>query len=167
MVGAVTLAVHASAAAAGGSDATELAVLVSSRDDPVNSRVAADGVVLGIHHDNLEELIDTILVHPVGVQHTKTSVLASGALLGNALERTLELDLGDSLVLGLAVYDTLGNGAFAATAANAHAEDNVALLGLVAEAAGLVGAGGAAGAVDAGQLPVFPSANTEEKAHHI
>ena len=167
MVGAVALAVHAPAAAAGGGDAAELAVLVSAGHDPVDSWVAADSVVLGVNHDDLEELVNTILVDPVGVQHAEGAVLASCTLLSDALERALELDLGDSLVLGLAVHDTLGNGALATTAANAHTEDDVALLGLVAEAAGFVGAGRTAGAVDGGQLPVFPCANTEEEAHHI
>jgi hypothetical protein len=167
VIGAVTLVVHASAAATGGGDTTELAVLVSSRDNPVNSRVAADSVVLGVHHDDLEELVHTVLVHPVRIQHAKAAVLASRALLSDALQRSLELNLGDSLVLGLAVHDTLGNGAFAATAANAHTVDNIALLSLVAEAASFIGTGGAAGAVDGGKLPVFPCANTEEEAHHI
>ena len=167
VIGAVTLAVHASAAATGGGDATELAVLVSSGDNPVNSRVAADGVVLRVNHNDIEELVNTVLVHPVLVQDAKTAFLASRALLSDALQRSLELNLGDSLVLGLAVHDTLGNGALATTAANAHTEDDVALLGLVAEAAGFVGAGRTAGAVDGGQLPVFPCANAEEEAHHI
>jgi mRNA-degrading endonuclease toxin of MazEF toxin-antitoxin module len=167
VVGSVTLAVHTSAAAASGSDAAQLAVLVSAGDNPVDSRVAADSIVLGINHDDLEELIDTVLVNPVRVQHAKAAVLASGALLCNALQRALELDLSDSLVLGLAIHDTLGNGAFATTTANAHAVDDVALLGLVAEAARLVRAGRTACAVDGRQLPVFPSADTEEEAHHI
>lgn len=46
----------------------------------------------------------------------------------------------------------LGRGPLAASAADTDAVDNVALLGLVSEAASLVGAGGAAGAVDDLQL---------------
>lgn len=42
----------------------------------------------------------------------------------------------------------LGSGPLATSTADADAVDNVALLGLVSEAAGLVGARGAAGAVD-------------------
>lgn len=46
------------------------------------------------------------------------------------------------------VGGTLGGGTLAASAADAHAVDDVALLGLVAETAGLVGARGTRGAVD-------------------
>lgn len=49
---------------------------------------------------------------------------------------------------GRTVGGTLGNGPLAATAADAHAVDDVALLGLVTETAGLVGARGARGTVD-------------------
>ena len=44
--------------------------------------------------------------------------------------------------------DALGDGLLAAAAADAHAVDDIALLGLVAEAAGLVGAAGPRGTVD-------------------
>lgn len=50
---------------------------------------------------------------------------------------------------------TLGGRALAATTADTHAVDNVALLGLVAETAGLVGARRAGGAVDNVQLTVL------------
>lgn len=46
----------------------------------------------------------------------------------------------------------LGSGPLAATTTDADAVDNVALLGLVPKTAGLVGARGAAGAVDDLQL---------------
>lgn len=52
----------------------------------------------------------------------------------------------------LTVGGTLGHGSLAATAADAHTVDDIALLGLVAEAAGLVGAGRSRGAVDDVQL---------------
>jgi len=50
------------------------------------------------------------------------------------------------------VGGTLGHRLLAATTANAHAVDDIALLGLVSEAAGLVGARGTRGAVDDVQL---------------
>lgn len=50
---------------------------------------------------------------------------------------------------------TLRGRALAATTADTHAVDNVALLGLVAEAASLVGARRAGGAVDNVQLTVL------------
>lgn len=55
----------------------------------------------------------------------------------------------------------------AATASDAHAVDDVALLGLVAHAASLVGARGARQAHNAGHLAVLPAANAQEEAEHI
>ena len=53
---------------------------------------------------------------------------------------------------GLTIVGTLGSRALAATTADTHAVDDIALLGLVAEAAGLVGAAGPRSAVDDVQL---------------
>ena len=53
------------------------------------------------------------------------------------------------------VGSTLGDGLLAATTANSNAVDDIALLGLVTEAAGLVGARGPGGPVDNVQLAVL------------
>jgi len=47
---------------------------------------------------------------------------------------------------------TLGDGLLAATTADAHTVDDIALLGLVSQAAGLVGAAGPRGTMDDVQL---------------
>ena len=52
----------------------------------------------------------------------------------------------------LTIGGTLGDRALAATTADTHAVDDIALLGLVAEAASLVGAAGPRGTVDDVQL---------------
>ena len=52
---------------------------------------------------------------------------------------------------------TLGGLFLAVTPADTDTVDNVALLGLVAEAAGPVGAGGAGGTVDHVELTVLPA----------
>ena len=52
---------------------------------------------------------------------------------------------------------TLGDVLLAVTAAHPDAVDNVALLGLVAQSASLVRAGGARGTVDDVQLAVLPA----------
>ena len=107
------------------------------------------------------------LVHPVRVEHAKVAATAANALLSNVAEVALELALVDAVVLGLAVHNALGVGALAATAAHAHAVHDVSLLGLVSEAAGLVRARGAGGAVHSGELAVLPAANAEQEAHHV
>jgi hypothetical protein len=47
------------------------------------------------------------LVDPVGIEDTQAPQLPSSALLGNALQVALGLQLGDTLVHGLAVNDSL------------------------------------------------------------
>lgn len=55
----------------------------------------------------------------------------------------------------------------AATTANTDAEDGVALLGLVAQSAGLLRASGTRTAGDNVDLSVLPGADTQKEAHHI
>jgi hypothetical protein len=140
---------------AGGGEATGLAVLVDGVDDPVDAGVDADGLVLGVDKDDLEVLVGGVLVDPVGVEDAQVGAAAADTLLSGSLERALVLELVHTLVGGLAIGGTLGNGPLAATTTDADAVDNVALLGLVAEAAGLVEARGARSAVDDVQLTVL------------
>ena len=113
--------------------------------------------MVGVDKDNLVVLVHTVLVDPVRVQHPQVAAPLSDTLLGGAPQAALELEVVDTLADGLAVGGTLGDGLLAVTAADADAVDDVALLGLVAEAAGLVGARGAGRAVDDFQLAVFPA----------
>jgi hypothetical protein len=50
-----------------GGKSTGLAVLVDGLDDPVDAGVATDGLVLGVDEDDLEVLVGSVLVNPVGV----------------------------------------------------------------------------------------------------
>ena len=108
--------------------------------------------MVGVDQDNLVVLVHTVLVHPVRVQHPQIAASLSYTLLGGAPQATLELEVVDTLANGFTEGGTLGDGLLAATTADADAVDNVALLGLVAEAAGLVEARGTRGAVDDVQL---------------
>jgi len=166
---------------AGGGEATGLAVLVDGGDDPVDAGVLADGLVLGVDEDDLVVLVGRVLVDPVRVEDAQVGAAAADTLLSSGLERALVLQLVDTLVGGLAcvarmtwsvglcglfldsaqeraecgertVSGTLGSGPLATTTADTHAVDDITLLGLVAEAASLVGARGARGAVDDVQL---------------
>lgn len=121
-------------------------------NDPVDAGIAADSLVLGVDEDDLVVLVGRVLVDPVGVEDAQVGTAATDTLLSGGLEGALVLELVDTLVGGLAVGSTLGGRALATTAANANTVDNVALLGLVTETAGLVGARGAGGAVNDVQL---------------
>ena len=81
---------------------TLLAVLVDRLDDPVDAGVVADSLVLRIDQDNLEVLVSRVLVDPVAVENTQVGAAASNTLLSGRAERALELQLVDTLVLGLA-----------------------------------------------------------------
>ena len=58
---------------------------------------------------------------------------------------------------------TLGDVFLAVTPANPHTVDNVALLGLVAQSASLVRAGGTGSTVDDVQLAVLPAPRTQQQ----
>merc|ERR1719498_1867257 len=108
-----------------------------------------------------------VAVDPVGVEDAEVGVLAADLLLGDGLEVALELEVVDTLVLGLTPDHTAVVLALAASAADGAADDDVALLGLVAEAVGLVGAGEAAELGDAVALAVLPGADAEEEAERV
>lgn len=158
---------EAAALLASRSEATELAVLHGGLADPVHAGVATDSLVAGIDEDDLKVLVGGILVDPVRVQDTEIGAAAANTLLSNGLQVAGRLELVHTMAGGLAVNLALGDLALAATAADTDAVDDVALLGLVAETAGLVGARGAAGTVDNVQLTVLPAADTEDETEDI
>lgn len=85
----------------GGGESTSLAALVDGVADPVDAGIATDSLVGGVDEDDLEVLVDTILVDPVRVEDTESSATTGNTLLGGRAERTLELEVVDSLVGGL------------------------------------------------------------------
>lgn len=163
----VALLEETTALLASGGQTTELSVLHCSSADPVDSRVIANSIVGGIDEDNLEILVSSVLIDPVGVEHTEATASTANTLLGDRAEVALELDLIDTLVLGLSVDDTLGEGPLAAATADTDTVDDVSLLGLVAKAASLIGARGARGAMDRGKLSVLKTADAEKEAQYI
>jgi len=66
---------------AGSGKTTGFAVLVDWLDDPVDARIAADGLVLRINEDNLIVLVGRVLVDPVRVENTQVGTAASDTLL--------------------------------------------------------------------------------------
>ena len=172
---------------ASGSEAAHLAVLVHRLGDPVDARVAADGLVLRVHADDLKVLVggvlqreyqqpqkdnkfqrlETYLVDPVRVQDTQVAAAATDTLLGHGAQSALGLEGGDTLALGLSVHLTLGLRALAATTAHADAVDDKALLGLVAETASLVGARRTRRTVQHRQLAVLPAAQAHQETQHV
>lgn len=104
---------------------------------------------------------------PTRYAHTEVAAATADTLLGGRLETTLVLEVVDTLADGLAVGGTLGGRLFAVTAADTDAVHDVALLGLVSEAAGLVGARGARRAVDDRELAVLPAADARDELENV
>ena len=70
--------------------------------NPVDARVATDGLVLRVHQDNLEILVGGILIDPVRVKDSQVGAATANTLLGRRFERALVLELIHTLVGWLA-----------------------------------------------------------------
>jgi hypothetical protein len=67
------------------------------------------------------------LIHPVGVKNPQSTKLTSSSLLSDRPLVPLELELGDTLVLGLAIDNTLGHRPLPATTLHTDTVDNISL----------------------------------------
>ena len=133
-------------------EATGLSVLLLVGGNPVDSGVSGDGLVVGVNKDNLEELEGSVLTNPVRVEDSEVSAASSNTLLSDGSVGSVGLELVDTLVNGLAVNDTLGDGSLAATSSDSDSVNHVALLGLVAA--------GETGGVDGRLFVRFPGPET-------
>ena len=112
--------------------------------------------MVGVNKDDFEELEGSVLTNPVGVQDSEVSAASANSLLSDGSVRSVGLELVDTLVDGLSVDNTLGDGSLTATTSNSNSVDNVALLGLIAQLSGLVGAARSVDLVNDGELSVLP-----------
>jgi len=149
---------------AGSGETTGFAVLVNRVNDPVDTRITADGLVLWVNEDNLVVLIGGVLINPVGVEDAEIGAATADTFLGGGCQRTLVLELIHTLVGGLAISSTLRHWLLASTSPHTHAVDYIALLGLVPKTASLVWTGRPRGAVDDVQLAELPAADTEQES---
>ena len=97
----VTL-VQATRLLAGSGQSTSFAVLVDWLDDPVDTRVLADSLVLWVDKDDFVVLVGRVLVDPVGVEDSQVGATTTDTLLSGGLKRSLVLELVDTLVNRLA-----------------------------------------------------------------
>jgi len=165
--GGLPTTVEGSALATGGSHTTQLAVLVDGVADPVDTRVVTDNGVHRVDHDALVPLVDGVVSDPVGVQESEGSYFTADTLFGNGLQVTGGFDLGHTGGGRLTVADTLGDLALASSPLHADTVDDVSLLGLVSQSAGLIWAGRTRGTVDSRKLTVLPGPDSAQEAHHI
>ena len=81
--------------------------LVNRVDDPVDSRITTNGLVLWVNEDDFEVLVGRILVDPVRVEYTKIGAAATNSFFGGGAEGALVLELIHTLVGGFACTVTL------------------------------------------------------------
>ena len=62
--------------------------------------------MIRVDEDDLVVLVHTVLVDPVRVKYTEVAAASADALLRNALQTTLGLEMIDTLTDGLAVSGT-------------------------------------------------------------
>lgn len=167
VVEAVSLCSKRSVLLASSGEAAELTVLHRALADPVDVRVVADSVVERVDQDDLVVFVSRVLIDEVRVEDSEVRASSAGSLLGIGSERADSLLLQDTLCSRLAVDDTLGDQFLSATSGDAHAVDDVALLGLVAELSGSVDAGRLARSVDSRQVAELPASDAEQEAHDI
>ena len=165
--GLVALVAETTVLASGGGEAAGLAVLVDGGDDPVDAGIVTDGLVHGVDGDDLVPHEGGVLVHPVAVEDTGVTDLATKTLLSDGTVVLVQLDAEDTSGLGLTGGDTAVSGTLAATTTDADTEDGVTGLGLVSDGAGLLGASGATHAHDGVLVTELPRADTLDELHHI
>jgi hypothetical protein len=78
--------VEAAGALAGSSEATGFPVLVDGIDNPIDTRVPANGLMLRVNEDDLKVLVRGVLINPVRVQYAQVGTPAAYSLLGGSLE---------------------------------------------------------------------------------
>lgn len=95
--------------------------------------------------------------------HPEVTAALADTLLGSGPQTALVLEVVDTLPDGFTVGGTLGGRLLAVTAADTDTVDEVALLGLVAETVGLVGARRTGSTVDDSELTVLPAPHTGQE----
>ncbi len=140
-------------------ESTEFPVLVDRIADPVDSWVISDGGMCRVNQDYLKVLVSRILIEPVRIHNPESTQLSSCTLLCHRPLAALELELGNSLVSGLTIHDTLGNRPLATTSPNTDTVYHITLLGLVAQAASLVRASGVSDTNNGRKLAILPTSH--------
>ena len=166
-VSAVALVFQATGLLASSSETAHFTVLVYGSDDPVDAGIVANLLMSGVDQNDFIVLVCGVLSNPVGVQDAQVTTASSDTFFGQTALAALELEFVDTLTLGLAIDDTLSVVSLAATTANTHAVDDITLLGLIAQASGLIGTRGAGSTMDYWQLTIFPSADSQQETENI
>ena len=160
--------VHASSLLSGGGESSKLSLLVLTGDDPIDSWVTSNSLVMWVDKDDFVELETGVLTNPVRAEHAEVRALAANTLLGDGLVCSGLFDLAHSTgVSRLSVDTSFLNVSLAASSANADSVDDIALLSLVTELSGLVWARWTLALVDDIKLSVLPGSDSQDKADKV
>jgi hypothetical protein len=102
-------------------------VLVYRIHNPVDAWVLANHRVCCIDENYLKIFVGRILIDPIGIQNPKTSKLASSTLLSNRSQIALELQLCNTLVLGLSINNTLAHWSLSTPSSDTNTVHYIAL----------------------------------------
>ena len=159
--------VHTSVLLASWSDTSAFSVLVVVGGDPADSWVSSDGLVVGVNHDDFEELEGSVLTNPVRVEDSKVSASSSNSLFSNSSVRSGWLELVDTLVDWFTVDNTLWDWLLSATSSDSDSVDHVTLLGLVTELSCLVESAWSVYLVNDWELSVFPWSHSHNESKDV
>jgi hypothetical protein len=121
--------------------------------------------VIGVNKDDLVIFVYTVLVDPIRVQYSQVTATPANTLFRDTPQPPLGLEVVHTLTYGFSIGGTcevfqhrsgnqlpgsrtLGDVLLAVTPADADAVDNISLLGLVSQPAGLIWTRRARGAVN-------------------
>merc|ERR1719309_628871 len=144
---------------ASSSQAPELPVLLDGSAHPVDLGISPDSRVVGVDHDDLKVLVGGVLSDPVGVEDPETLEPPPNSLLSDGLKVPFRL----RLTIGTA----LGDRPLPSSPPHGDPIDDESLLGLVPQPPGFVRSSGPRGTVHLGELPILPTPDPEQIAHHI
>ena len=136
----------------GGGHSSGVSSLVDGGADPVDSGISSNRLVRRVDQNDLVELVDSVLimkrcqskkgksnesetnlVDPVRVENSESSTSSRNSFLGGRSERSLELEVVDTLVRGFTESSSLGNRSFSVSSSDSDSVDHEALLGLARE----------------------------------
>jgi len=129
-------------------ETTSLPALVHRLGDPVDPRIATNGLVIGVNEDDLVIFIDAVLINPVRVQYSQVTTTPTNTLLCNTPQPSLGLEVVHTLADGFTIGGTFRDVLLAVAPADTDTVDNVSLLGFVSQPTGLVWARWARSSVD-------------------
>jgi len=167
VVGAMSTLAKTTSLSSSTSKSSALPVFVHRVDDPVDTRIIADLSVGRIDKDDFVVFHGGVLVDPVRVENTEVAIFASNLFLSHRLKIALELEVVDTLMLGLTEDHTTVVRPLTSATADTATDDDISLLGFVTKTMGLVGTRGAVDSGDFRTLTVLPSTDTEEETKGV